>query len=68
MIWHQAISPDIHLIFSAPLTHQIELGPVVVVAEKGLLTAVAALGDMMGVSRCYDACDSGHGWKVGELG
>jgi len=53
--------------FSAPLPDQIEVGSVVVVAEKGLLPAVAAL-EVMGISWCYDAYDSGHGWKVGDLG
>jgi hypothetical protein len=60
MVGHQALCPNLDLVFSAPFSHQIDIGMVIVIAEKGLLSAIAALGDVVGCTGGYDSCDSCH--------
>jgi hypothetical protein len=46
---------------SAPLCHQVPIGLVVGIGEKGLLPAIAALSEVVRQARDNDACHSGHG-------
>ena len=48
VIWHQAIAPNLDPFFAAPLGHQLQIRRVVAVVEKRLLSAIAALGNVMG--------------------
>lgn len=50
--------------FPAPFDHQIDICAVIVIREKSLLPAVAALGDVVGDSGGYYSCDSCHGQKI----
>jgi hypothetical protein len=47
--------------------HQFDIGQIIVIAEKGLLPAITALGDVMWVARGYDSCDSCHGGSVAAV-
>jgi hypothetical protein len=60
MVRHQAPGPDGDVIGTAPLRHQIDIGEVIVVAKKGLLTAIPPLGDVVWEARDYYSCDSCH--------
>jgi hypothetical protein len=60
MVGHQTPRPNFDMVFSAPFSHQIDIGMVIVVAEKSLLPAIAALGDMVGSTGGYDSCNSCH--------
>ena len=60
MIRHQAPGPDVDLVGLAPLGHQFDVGEVIIVAEKGLLTAIASQGDVMWIARGYYSFDSCH--------
>ncbi len=66
MVRHQAPGPDLDPALAAPLGHQGEIGPVVVVAEEGLLATITPLGDVMGDAGGYDAGDTGHWGKIAE--
>jgi len=68
VIWHQAPCPDLNSVFAAPFGHQVKIGYVIVVTEKGLLSTVAALGDVVGYARGYNSCNSCHGWTIAETG
>ncbi len=48
VIGHETIAPYLNLIFGAPLCHQRHIGSVIVITEKGLLTTITPLGNMMG--------------------
>ena len=67
MVRHQAPGPDCHAAFAAPFSHQRYIGMIVIVAEKGLLAAIAALRDMMGKAWGYNAGDTCHKWRVSEI-
>jgi hypothetical protein len=58
MVRHQAQGPDGDVIGTAPLRHQLDIGEVIVVAKKGLLTTITPLGDMVWVARDYYSCNS----------
>jgi hypothetical protein len=60
VIGHQAPNPDFNMMLLAPMRHQINVRKVVFVAKKGLLTTIAPLGDVMGISRSCDPGDSSH--------
>ena len=66
VVRHQAPGPDLDPALVAPFGHQGEIGPVVVVAEEGLLATITPLGDVMGDAGGYDAGDSGHWRKIAE--
>ena len=51
VIGHQAIAPNLDPFLTAPLGHQFDVGRVVLVVEKGLLSTVATLGDVVRQSR-----------------
>ena len=53
-------APDLDAATPAPLGHQVDVSPVVLVAEEGLLPTVSSLGDVMQKPRHYDTCDSWH--------
>jgi len=60
VIRHQAIGPHPgHAAYTGG-SHQTPVLAIVVVAEKGLLAAIAALRDMMGAARNNDPSDSGQ--------
>jgi hypothetical protein len=48
MIRHEAPSQYFDMTFPTPFYHQVDIGTIIVVAEKCLLPAVAALGDIGG--------------------
>lgn len=50
------------------LRQEIEVEPLVGIAEKHLLPPVAALGDMVGQIRNDDACEPSHGRWVKDAG
>ncbi len=45
---HETIAPYLNLICGALLCHQIHRGSVIVITEKGLLTTMTPLGNMVG--------------------
>ena len=61
VIGHQAIGPDFRPRLSAALGEERKIAPVVVVAEKGFLAAVAALGNVVGVSGDDQSRQTRHG-------
>lgn len=67
MVGHKAPCPDLYAVFAAPFGHKVNIGFVVVVAEKGLLTAVAALGDVVGYAGGYNSCNACHTRKIAEI-
>ncbi len=56
MVWRQAVGPDLDLVFAPPLGHEVQLGLVVVVAEKSRLPTVPPLRHMLGHSRNNHSC------------
>jgi hypothetical protein len=64
MVWHEAICPDSHATFAAPLCHQREILFVVFIVEKGFHATIAALGNVVRYSACDDSCDSWHGERL----
>lgn len=64
MVWHEAIRPDGHATFTAPLRHQRKILFVVFIVEKGFHAAIAALGNVMRYSAGDDSCDSWHGKRL----
>jgi len=60
VIWHQTPCPDFNVRFLAPLTHQRKIDFIILMAEKGLLAAVSALGYMVRNPWNDDARDSSH--------
>ncbi len=56
VVRHQAVGPDLNLMFGASLAHQLLVGLVVVVAEKRLLPTVPPLGHMVGHARNNHSC------------
>jgi len=58
---HQAVRPDLEAATPAPLGHQVDVSPVVLVAEEGLLPTVSSLGDVLRKPGHYHTCDSWHG-------
>lgn len=60
MIRHQAPCPNLDMTLFAPMRHQLDIGQVVALAEKGLLAAVTSLGNVMWIARGYCTCDSCH--------
>ena len=64
MVGHQTVRPDLDLVGAAPVRHEFDVTLVIFVRKKGLLPAVAALGDMMGQARCDDTCQSSHNRRV----
>jgi len=64
MVRHKAISPDLNLIFAAPLGHQGQIGFIVIVVKKGLLSTVASLRDVVRKSRSYYSCYACHGETI----
>ena len=61
VVGHQAVRPDLHAMTAAPLGHEPELCPVIVIAKERLLAAIAPLRDMMRITRNDDTCESRHG-------
>ena len=61
MVGHQAVGPDFDAATPAPLGHEADVRPIVVIAEESLLSAIAPLRNMMRIARHDDTCDSWHG-------
>jgi hypothetical protein len=66
MVGHEAPGQDVDPVFPAPFDHQVEICLIFILAEEGVLPAVAALGDMAGKTLGYDASDSSHGGRLGN--
>jgi hypothetical protein len=60
MIWHKSVCPDLDVAVSTPFGHQVDVCLVVVITEKGLHSAVAALSDMVRDAWGNYASDSRH--------
>lgn len=67
MVRHQAPGSDFKTGFAAPFSHQRYIGMIVIIAEKGLLAAIAALRDMIRNAWDYNAGDTCHEWRVSEI-
>ena len=63
-VGHQAPCPDLYAVFATPFSHKVNVGSVVVVTEKGLLAAVATLGDVVGYAGGYNSCNACHVWRI----
>ena len=61
VIGHQAIRPNLHRFFTAPLGHQFHVGHVVSIAEKRLLPAIPSLRDVVGQTWHDAPCQSCFG-------
>ena len=64
MVWHQAIAPNRHPLFAAPLGHQFQVGRVVSVVEERLLSAVAPLGNVVGHAGYDQSRQSCHAQNI----
>ena len=64
VVGHEAPAPDPNAMALAMLGEQLDVGHVVALAEKGLLAAVAALGDVVREAGGDDAGESGHGGSM----
>ena len=63
MVGHQHPGPDLHLGRRRLLGKEVAIGRMILVLEKGLAAAVAALGQMMGDSRKDCAREPSPVWK-----
>ena len=57
---HETIAPYLHPICGAPLGHQRPRGSVIVITDKGLLTTMTPLGNMVGNIWYNNSCDACH--------
>ncbi|MEN6405922.1 MAG: hypothetical protein ABFC77_05565 [Thermoguttaceae bacterium] len=64
VVWHQAIRPNLYSLFAAPLGHQFQVGRIVAIVEKRLLSAIAALRNVMRQTRDDQPCQSCHPKKT----
>ena len=60
VVRHEHPCPNAHLRFRAVFAQQIEIKPVIVVAEKGLGAAIATLCDVVWQVRDYHARQTSH--------
>jgi len=60
VIGHQAVCPHAEAVFIAVLFKKAEVGTAVAARLKHILAPIAALGNMVGKTGCYNACDSAH--------
>ncbi len=60
VIGHETIAPYFNPIFGVPLCHQSHIGSVIVITEKGLLTTMTPLGNMVGTMWYNNSCYSCH--------
>jgi hypothetical protein len=60
VIRHQAVRPHLRPTLCAPLPHELDVSPAVIVAEEGLLAAVPSLRELTGQSCCHRPADSDH--------
>ena len=60
VVWHQAIGPDLRTRALSRLAEQVEVELVVAVLEEGLLPAIAALGDVVGIAGKHEAGEACH--------
>ena len=63
---HQTPGQDIDFVLAAPEGHQLNVGKIIVIAEKGCLATITPLGDMMRLAEGYDTSDSGHEATLAE--
>jgi hypothetical protein len=60
MVGHQAVRPYLNTALIAPFGHKPDIIPVIIIAEKCILPAIASLGYMMGIVLCNYSCDTCH--------
>ena len=60
MVGHQAIAPDLDMRPPCGVGEQIEIELVIAILEKGLLAAIAALGDVVRDAGEDEAREAGH--------
>ena len=68
VIGHEAIGPDLDLVSTAPLPHQLQVAAVVLVTEERLLSTVSPLRDVVRETRGDDTCQSGHDARLSAAG
>lgn len=66
VIGHEAVGPDLNPAFAAPLGHQLQIGDVVLLAEKRLLPTVPPLRDVMRITRYNHSCNPRHDDSIKE--
>lgn len=64
VIGHQAVGRHFNARPASGISEQIEVERIVAVLKESLLAPVAALGDLMGKSRKYEAGEAGHTWSL----
>jgi hypothetical protein len=64
VVRHKTIRPDLDFESSAPFSHKINVELIVILAEEGLHSAIASLGELMGGPGNHDASDSSHACKI----
>jgi hypothetical protein len=65
---HQAVGPDLDLVDTAPLRHELEVRSVILIAKKSLLAAVSPLRDVVRQARCDNSCQLGHERRLSTSG
>lgn len=60
VIGHQAVAPYRHAEFCAPRAHRRQTRRIIVIVEEGLLSAVAAPGNVMRQTRNHQPCQPSH--------
>ncbi len=68
MIRHQAVMPYFDTFFFAPVGDQSQIFLVILIPEKYILSAVAALGYVMWNSGYHHSFDSGHTRNIALIG
>jgi len=61
MVGHHTVRPYYNTAFITPFGHKPDIIPVIMIAEKCILPAIATLGYVMGIMLCNYSCDTGHG-------
>jgi hypothetical protein len=60
VVRHQAVRPYFDTAFTTPFGHKLDIVPIIIIAEKCILPAIASLGYMMGIMLYNYSCDTGH--------
>jgi hypothetical protein len=66
MVGHKTVCPYLHSTFSATFSHEGNVFLVVLIAKKGLLATIAALGNVMGNTCRYYSCYSSHVRRIAK--
>ena len=67
MVLHNTACPHLHVKLCTPFSYQINIDAVILMAKKGLLSAVASLDDVIWHSRSHHSCDLTDGGILENL-